>query len=200
MMQVDAKIYATGAEMVVAYAAIVLQMRKTQQRVIATKMPKKSFPAPRIIHVREDANFHVRLFHAWQVTQAESTAPIDFIRASCFLIGITYDDLVADRRRIEWMRIRRSMIMETADRYPNLSSVRLGLLFKRDHTVILGCLNRSYEAPKHNAKLTEQQVRAIKHRCAQYDELQKDLAAEYGVSRATICSIATGRTWRDVGI
>lgn len=198
MMQIQAKEYTSGVEMRVSYAAITLQMRKLRERPTALKAPEPHQPPVLLVHVREDANFHVRIYRAWQAKHSDHTLPIDFIRASCFLIGITYDELTKDRRRKEWMRIRRTMIQETAARYPELSSVRLGQLFKRDHTVILTALDRESRAPKHKAKLTLQQARSIKYRCLSRGEMQKDLAKEYGVSRAAICAIATGRTWREI--
>lgn len=46
----------------------------------------------------------------------------------------------------------------------------------------------------HAAKLTSALVAEIRQRAA-VGELQKDLAAEYGVSRSTVSKVATGRLW-----
>jgi hypothetical protein len=48
-----------------------------------------------------------------------------------------------------------------------------------------------------HAKLTEQQVREIRHRL-KWGRTQDFLALEYGVTRAAIGSIAQGRTWAHV--
>ena len=45
-----------------------------------------------------------------------------------------------------------------------------------------------------SAKLTEDDVRNIRQRLAKHDR-QKDIAADYGVARGTIASIAQGRSW-----
>lgn len=46
------------------------------------------------------------------------------------------------------------------------------------------------------AKLNDQQVREIRQRCRQGRASRKALAAEFGVSRASIDQIAQGRTWK----
>lgn len=48
-----------------------------------------------------------------------------------------------------------------------------------------------------NRKLTADEVRDVKRRLRS-GEMQKDIAADLGVSRPTISSIASGRTWRRV--
>lgn len=47
-------------------------------------------------------------------------------------------------------------------------------------------------------KLTEASVSEIRHRFSAGGVLQKELAREYGVSKATICTVLAGRTWREV--
>jgi len=48
------------------------------------------------------------------------------------------------------------------------------------------------------AILTERQVIEIRERYAKGDVYQHTLAAEYGVSKATVCFITSRRTWRHI--
>lgn len=57
---------------------------------------------------------------------------------------------------------------------------------------------RQYRGGRHHhAKLTDEQVRAIRRRAAG-GMMQKDLAVEYGVSPSTICDILAKRVWKHV--
>ena len=59
----------------------------------------------------------------------------------------------------------------------------------RDGTSTRGETNRM-------SRLTEEQVRTIKHRLTNYERgMVKQLATEYGVSRLTISSIKSGQNW-----
>jgi hypothetical protein len=48
-----------------------------------------------------------------------------------------------------------------------------------------------------NAKLTAEDVRQIRLR-HQEGEQQKNLAAEFGISRSAVCSIIKGRLWKHI--
>lgn len=48
---------------------------------------------------------------------------------------------------------------------------------------------------RHNALLTEQQVKQIRFRYRSGLVMQKTLAEDYGVTKGTIQSIVTGKTW-----
>lgn len=60
-----------------------------------------------------------------------------------------------------------------------------------------GRSNCSWGESHYLAKLTEEDVRQIRHRLAN-GEMQKDLGREFGVSRGTICHIKRGTTWKRV--
>ena len=51
----------------------------------------------------------------------------------------------------------------------------------------------------HTAKLTWEQVREIRERYAAGDVTYAALGADYGIQRAAVCKIITGRTWLDSG-
>jgi hypothetical protein len=51
---------------------------------------------------------------------------------------------------------------------------------------------------QHLAKLTEDEVRAIRQRYAQGGVTQPELAAEYGLAQATIWAILNRKTWKHV--
>lgn len=58
---------------------------------------------------------------------------------------------------------------------------------------------RKYQGENHNlAKLTETSVREIRRRYAQGGVLQRELAAEYGVSDVAVSYALRGKTWANV--
>ena len=161
-------------------------------------------PAPKpsrrsvLIHVRPDADHHVLAWHRWQKMYAQGTMPAEFIRLACEVRGYDRSIIMGCRRSRSIVMARYELIRMTAERYPKLSSTKLGKVFNRDHTVVLYALHQDGRARKNTAKLTPDQVRQIKARISSGKEMLKDIAAEFGVVPSTISNIAHGRVWRGV--
>lgn len=64
------------------------------------------------------------------------------------------------------------------------------------HAFVLG--NKDQKGSKNNgAKITEGVVLAIRQKVAE-GKLQKDIAAEYGLSKANVCLIVNRQTWKHI--
>jgi len=124
--------------------------------------------------------------HGYGVMRPEGrrTGPtIKAHRVSLSLAGVDIDGLV---------------IRHSCDNPPCVNPAHLSVGTKADNSADMVARGRSPRGSRSGAsKLTERQVAEIRARQAA-GELHRVLAADYGVSRATITNIVTGRTWRHV--
>lgn len=182
----------------------------TPAEIVAIRMRLGRFAKPepvkkpaKLVWVRPDQNEHVKAWKAWRAISDDYATLDEFIRGACFFAGITEDEVVKHRGNSSSVASRYKVIRAAAARFPGLSSTKLGKRFRKDHTVILYCLNRRStgkpkRAPKHMAKLNPEQVIEIRRRAATGTEMLKDIAKEYGVVPSTISSIVCGKKWRDL--
>ena len=155
---------------------------------------------PLLTWVRPDQNEHVKAWEAHKVICDDYALVRDYLKAVCFQQGMHMDELYRKRGSRERVEARYRIIRLVAARYPKLSSVKLGKLFKCDHTVVLYCLRRLGTGIKpRKALLTVEQVREIRARAATGTEMLKDLADIFGVSRSHLSGIVSGRRLGSVG-
>jgi hypothetical protein len=149
--------------------------------------------------VRPDQDEHVKAWWAHHVICDDYALVGDFIKAICFVHGMAEAEVYRARGGMVRVEARYQIIRIVAARYPGLSSTKLGRIFKKDHTVILYCLRRLGDGvSKRPAKLTREQVIDIRARAARGQEMQKDLADIFGVSKSFISAIVCGRRMRGV--
>lgn len=94
------------------------------------------------VHCRPDADEHVKMWKAWRRLNHPMTTPIEFMKAHCFLAGVSYDEVVAYRLRRNYA-FRVDLLHRVMARYPKLRSMQLGVLFNRHHVSILTMLGRT---------------------------------------------------------
>lgn len=124
----------------------------TQAQIIAIQMRlgKNAKAAPierrkRFVHVRDDADYHVGAWQAWQRICDPMVTPVGFIKAKCRIAGVSYDDLMCLQfRRFKWLR--KPLMHEVAERFPRLTCTQIGHLFNRHHTTVLSALGRRRHA------------------------------------------------------
>lgn len=149
---------------------------------------------PRFVWVRPDCDQHVLAWRAWLAAQELASAPLEFVTASAFLEGLTYEQLCSKGGNRGVIDFKHSLIRKTNERYPHLSSTDLGKLFHRNHTHILYCLGRLATGKSgHSQKLSDDDVRDIRARAATGKERLKDIAKEYGVAPPTVSAIVSGK-------
>lgn len=98
---------------------------------------------PLVKKVREpklppDHNSHVLAY----VAQRKGDTPGKFIRLQCKAVGISYRMLVTKKHPRLFYEERKLVIEATVAKFPELSSVALGRLFRRHHSAILYTLGR----------------------------------------------------------
>lgn len=119
--------------------------------VILLRMPRRE-PQNAKVHltarmVRNEPNAHVRAY--WrQKTREPRLTPLEYVRREAKAQGINYDILTSRRHRIIYYRQRKTVLLRTMRRYPNLSTPQLGSLFQRHWTSILYSLGRTGTAKR----------------------------------------------------
>lgn len=97
---------------------------------------------PVFVHVRPDADCHVRAYGWWQELHRPGLGACDYIKLRCKLSGIDHALLRGPCRRHDVLDLRRTLVHELVEKYPHLSSVQIGRLMNRHHTSILSLLGR----------------------------------------------------------
>ncbi|NTF54897.1 hypothetical protein G6L12_08315 [Agrobacterium rhizogenes] len=144
MMQLQAKTYTNGAEMVAHYNAIGKRLRGPARRkaAIVTLRPE---PAPRPpMWSRRDISFdaHVDDWISW-LEMRNAMTPAQFVRSQAKAEGLTYEELRASTHFKLYYEQRKAVLLKTAAAYPHLSSSQLGKLFNRHWTTILHHLGKT---------------------------------------------------------
>lgn len=173
----------------------------TQAQIIAIQMRlgKNAKPEKPVKHkllwIRPEPVEHIKAWEAWQTTQNERTRPMEYIKAMCVINGVTLEQIHRRRGTQYMVSVRDLIIQSTAERYPRLSSTKLGQLFKRDHTSILWCLwkirSKRYQ---YKSNMTMDIAIEIRRRSAA-GEMGKDIAASLGISGSTVSSIINNKSW-----
>lgn len=173
------------------------KQRSARLGLLPPQKPARAVSRPAFVHVGPEADQHVTAYLTWQKMHADGTTPAYFIRLASSILGYSYADVMSHRRG-PVSAMRHHLIRMTSERYPQLSSTRLGELFGRDHTVALSALRRDGRVNKYTAKLSVDEVREIKRRAAAGHERIMDIVASYGIVSSTVSNIISGRTWRGI--
>lgn len=103
------------------------------------------------VHRRPDADDHVKMWKAWRRINHPMTTPTEFMKAHCFLAGVSYDEVMAHRLRRNYA-FRVDLLHRVMARYPKLRSMQLGVLFNRHHVSILTMLGRTASSKRRAAE------------------------------------------------
>lgn len=85
---------------------------------------------------------------AWQAMTGAQMLPVQYIKAMCFIAGITFDTLKSGERKKWLVKIKRAIIRSVAHRYPRMSSNQIGDLLGMEHTTILFHMGATVAARK----------------------------------------------------
>ncbi len=150
------------------------------------------------IHVRDDANYHMRAWNAWSSSQREDITPGDFLKAIAFLSGLTIEEIRKDDRSVHMTEIRIELVKAVKAKFPKMSACKLGSLFNRERTTICRILkSKPIEARRHT-KLSSLDIPIIRRMYSKGSMNTRVIAEKFGVSHGTISAILRGETDRSV--
>ncbi|NTJ00333.1 hypothetical protein G6L07_08345 [Agrobacterium rhizogenes] len=140
MMQLQAKTYASGAEMVAHYNAIgkLLRMPERRPRLVVVLAP----PAEERVEPRPDASAHVEAWTAWRLVQASRHDPEAYVKARCTQLGIGFVEMRSGTRRMAITGRRQELMFEVCWLFPSLSFPKIGRIFNKDHTTVIHALTK----------------------------------------------------------
>lgn len=136
------------AEMVALYKAARPAMPSTKPVAIRTGVQDRQI----FLHVRPDANHHVKAWEHWQKLYNPNIIPSDFVRLWCGAFGVNREALLSSSRTRELCRARVKIAKDLVARYPGTSTTKLGKLLNRDHTSVLYFLGKTKRAKEHLAR------------------------------------------------
>ncbi|MFJ6322282.1 MULTISPECIES: helix-turn-helix domain-containing protein [unclassified Rhizobium] len=151
MMQVDAKTYATGAEMMEAYRLLQQRLRAAPlRRQVPTPVPKP--PAPVLVErvpqphlpywmgcdIEFDA--HVQAWRAWRGIHERNSSL--YVRNRAAELGFTFDKIRSPDRHRKVVAARQLLMYEVKKLFDR-SYPEIGRLFGgRDHTTVLHAVKK----------------------------------------------------------
>lgn len=157
MMQVDAKTYATGAEMIDAYRLLQQRLRQPPPRKPVLKLvDTSSTPEPAVksfaIWQRSETHFdaHVIAYREWLAGNGSPAKR--HIRDRAVELGFTYADMMGHDRRYPVVAARQLIMWEIKTIFGK-TFPEIGRLFNgRDHTTIIWAV-RKIERMKAEGKI-----------------------------------------------
>lgn len=157
-------------------AKAVLQITEIKQ----TEPPKAAFP------VRMDADAHVRTWRDHLTTKSSSTRAVDYIKARCHQMGVSYEEIVGVSRLRKIVEPRQQLMCEVRAKYPLMSLPQMGNLFGgRDHTTIHAALTKHGHVSSSRGVVTPEMAAEMKQMFAS-GMMKRLIADKLGVSATTV--------------
>jgi hypothetical protein len=133
-----------------------LARQPTSAEIVAIRMRLGKSPKPKPIkikkpafmHVRHDADQHVKAWGWWQELQRPDLMVKNYIRLRCLISGIDHDVFMSRCRNRKIAVFRRILMREVKALHPSYSSTKIGRLFNRDHTTVLHALGTTSKAKR----------------------------------------------------
>lgn len=122
-----------------------------------TATRQKPEPAPVVISVaskpiqkREEVQqrAHVDAYHAWLAWTGAPMTPKQFFIAACFLAGHPPELIKIYKGRNTLAPVRKAIIRSIAQRFPKMTSPRIGEIVNRDHSTVLYCMGQTARSQK----------------------------------------------------
>ncbi|NTJ46886.1 hypothetical protein G6K93_07650 [Agrobacterium rhizogenes] len=144
MMQLQAKTYTSGAEMVAHYNAIGKRLRGPTRRKAALILAVADASPRSPMWSRRDISFdaHVDDWISW-LEMRNAMTPAQFVRSQARAEGLSYEELRSSTHFKLYYEQRKAVLLKTEAAYPHLSSSQLGKLFNRHWTTILHHLGKT---------------------------------------------------------
>ncbi len=148
------------------------------------------------IHVRDDADNHVKAWKAWNAAQRTGITPHDYLKAMSFIRGVTVQDIWAYDAGIYRTDIRFDLVKAVKGKFPDLSLRQIARLFKRDHKAIVGALRSQSGVVRRGAKLSLGDAQKIRSIYANGGTNARAIAERFGVSHGTVSAIVRGEIYK----
>ncbi|MDJ1632269.1 helix-turn-helix domain-containing protein [Rhizobium rhizogenes] len=143
MMQLEAKTFATGADLIASYSAVRkrLQGRPRRPTVCAVDLMRRA-PANDIIPERDEPKAHVEAWNAWCLVEESRHDPEAYVRARCAQLGISFTEMRSATRRLGVTGPRQILMFEVCWLFPSLSFPKVARIFNKDHTTVCHALTK----------------------------------------------------------
>lgn len=131
-----------------------LTRQPTSAEIIAIRMrlgvfaKHKTVIKPKFMHVRPDADMHVKAWGWWKELQRPNLPASVYIKLRCKIAGVDHDMFMSGCRNRKIALFRRELVREVSALHPLYSSTKLGQLFNREYTTILHALGRTAKAKR----------------------------------------------------
>lgn len=120
--------------------------------------------------------------------------PKDFMKFRCAFHGVTYAEISADGRMSKRiLKIRKTIVEETRDRFPGLSLMKLARLINRNHSTVLYILDRLPEKKGVMREVADRdrRAKALYKAGVTLDNIALDLS----ISESTVKAIKRRNKW-----
>ncbi len=109
---------------------------RPQIALVASPGPVASVSNNNEVRQIQPEDWHVRAWWAWKAWRGDDMLIMQYVRACCWMAGTTVQEVRSESRQSDVVAKRHVVIKSACMRFPEVSQVRMGKLFNRDHTVI----------------------------------------------------------------